>query len=439
MSTTPPTHNTLDGSKEEDDDDSILDQEFAVEFHTPQASHTTASLLPPLKRSSASACSTRSSKRARPISILEPSPPQADNEAHVDFDPQLTDFVGEMERSNSIVPHSFSGAQESSCTSSLAVNAPLPISDGRTNGSPQTFVENHHTSTVMGCKFNSIVGEVYGFPIDEQQRMFSNQFHPVDTVMAKLHYECYKAGAPQFLPDKFISIVQEAHQQFGFDLSSPFLTKRDSLMARIKKTVGASAPTPTNVNLESGLKTVIYRFDLHQRLQDHLISSTFADYENLSIPTPPNNEDSPFGLATISSDSRVHNDLASFASGEWYRQATQMPHYKQKLDSGKYLLHPLVAYMDKTGVDKIEKISVEPVAVTSADLDQTSREKAENWVLLGYVPSLKWLRQQRSPTTTTNSRSMALRDYHHCLSILLEPLKTIQSEQPQSCSDVALM
>ncbi|CAJ1952653.1 unnamed protein product [Cylindrotheca closterium] len=386
--------------------------------------------------SSLAAAACRSSKRRRsvrsPVPVPEPPPPIAARDVDdVNFDPELTDFAGEMERLKLGQPFPPNLLIECNSTcpplenSSLAVHAPLPLP----NASNRKDYPRTTTTTIMGCKLNSEIGKVYNFPMEEQQRQFSNQFLPADKVLAKIHFECYQAGSPLYLPDRIIGILQEANWTYaGFHLGSPYITKRESLLKRIEKTVGASPPTVLDVNLESGLRTRIHRFDFQARLQDHLMSNVFADYGNLSIRTPQDKDVSPF-INTMDGALEEPPTIPDFVSGEWYKKALEM--YKLDLDSGDYLLHPLVAYMDKTGIDRIEKNGLEPFAVTSANLSQGSREIAENWILLGYVPSLKWLKHQHSPTTTTNKRSLALRDYHHCLSLLLEPLKTLQTHRPQ--------
>ena len=54
-------------------------------------------------------------------------------------------------------------------------------------------------------------------------------------------------------------------------------------MARIEKRVKLPFPEETKVTLESGIKTSIYRFDLANLLQRHLMSPAFSDVENIDL------------------------------------------------------------------------------------------------------------------------------------------------------------
>ncbi|CAJ1934892.1 unnamed protein product [Cylindrotheca closterium] len=173
-----------------------------------------------------------------------PPPPIAARDLDdVNFDPELTDFAGEMERLNLGQPFPPNLLIECNSTcpplenSSLAVHAPLPLP----NASNRKDYPRTTTTTIMGCKLNSEIGKVYNFPMEEQQRQFSNQFLPADKVLAKIHFECYQAGSPLYLPDRIIGILQEANWTYaGFHLGSPYITKRESLLKRIEKTVGAT-------------------------------------------------------------------------------------------------------------------------------------------------------------------------------------------------------
>ncbi|CAJ1934893.1 unnamed protein product [Cylindrotheca closterium] len=198
--------------------------------------------------SSLAAAACRSSKRRRsvrsPVPVPEPPPPIAARDVDdVNFDPELTDFAGEMERLKLGQPFPPNLLIECNSTcpplenSSLAVHAPLPLP----NASNRKDYPRTTTTTIMGCKLNSEIGKVYNFPMEEQQRQFSNQFLPADKVLAKIHFECYQAGSPLYLPDRIIGILQEANWTYaGFHLGSPYITKRESLLKRIEKTVGAT-------------------------------------------------------------------------------------------------------------------------------------------------------------------------------------------------------
>src|SRR5210317_982055 len=271
-----------------------------------------------------------------------------------------------------------------SCSEAAAMAGPNPQTASPTPG--DGIVEIKNAGFQLHCK----PGETMLFPIEQQNAFYSSRFFGVDKVLADLHYTCYSAGAPRFLVDKIMDILR-ASKKDGFRIDHPMITKRESLMKRLQLSLNSPPPEAINVNLESGLKTTILRFDLMDRMQRHLSGPTYAEYPTHPQGTP---HTSPFGAIEISQP-----QYSCFTSSNWYRDALKM--YAPLLATGEYILHPLIGYMDKTGVDSsIEKNSLEPVAVTSAILPQAEREKVENWILLGYIPSLKWLRQQKSKTTT---------------------------------------
>ncbi|KAG9288567.1 hypothetical protein G9A89_003270, partial [Geosiphon pyriformis] len=79
-----------------------------------------------------------------------------------------------------------------------------------------------------------------------------------------------------------------------------------------------------------------------------------------------------------------------------------------------------------TGTDGIQKSAMEPLVCTSANLKQSCRNDAKNWIVLGFVPNL----ELTSSATRRNNPVDSAADYHHCLSVLLEPLKQLQKEMP---------
>jgi len=167
----------------------------------------------------------------------------------------------------------------------------------------------------------------------------------MDKVLAKIHYTCDQAGAPRYLADEILSIIKEETKYHQFDISNT--TQRESLMARIEKSIKAKPVQAIPVLLESGNTTTVYRFDFMDRLQRHLMSPIFANLDNIKLPTK-GHEKSPFKLPS------PPRDFSDITNGEWYRKALNM--YNHHLSTGKYVLHPLILYGDKTGVDKIEKI-----------------------------------------------------------------------------------
>jgi Plavaka transposase len=96
------------------------------------------------------------------------------------------------------------------------------------------------------------------------------------------------------------------------------------------------------------------------------------------------------------------------------------------LETDQYFLCPLILYVDKTGTDKIQKATLEPLVCISATLNQETRQNTMNWFIVGYLPNLEQSsKAKRSKNTKANSS-----DYHRCLEVLLKPLKEMQRTHP---------
>ena len=75
----------------------------------------------------------------------------------------------------------------------------------------------------------------------------------------------------------------------------------------------------------------------------------------------------------------------------------------------RYLLHPLTLYIDKTGVDKQQKFTLEPLVATSSILSAASKRKPANWFVIGFIPCLD---NGSSATRNVADPAAAMRDYH---------------------------
>ena len=96
------------------------------------------------------------------------------------------------------------------------------------------------------------------------------------------------------------------------------------------------------------------------------------------------------------------------------------------------MLSPLCLYIDKTGTDKVMKNSLEPLVAVSTVLNIEARRQCNHWFVVGLIPNL-----DRSSAATRRSfgqrnltKSINIREYHHCLSVLLQPLINLQKEMP---------
>jgi hypothetical protein len=95
---------------------------------------------------------------------------------------------------------------------------------------------------------------------------------------------------------------------------------------------------------------------------------------------------------------------------------------------GQTILHPLCFYIDKTGADKLQKNSLEPLVCTSSLLTAEARHDPRNWFVVGFVPNLELTSTARRTNETSKKRgkSSHARDFHNCLAKLLVDLLKLQ-------------
>ena len=273
------------------------------------------------------------------------------------------------------------------------------------------------TIRAMGLDFKLAVGKITPFSIERQTELtIGSHTVPSDRVLGNIYNMCDKAGAARYLGDQIINYLRDEVLKNRFSFQQLPL-KRDPLMKRLQKATDFKSLQTFPITLESGFETIVYRFDIPDMIQRHLLSRTFADTGKIN-PSVPN----PFSAQVANVDFR---DLCN---GRWYVDAAAK--YRHLLQTEEYILHPWVLYGDKTGVDQVERNSLEPIAITSANLTREAREDDANWILLGYVPNLKAMHKGKSASTAGTCRSTSLRDYHSCLRILLEPFLKLQQERP---------
>ena len=87
-----------------------------------------------------------------------------------------------------------------------------------------------------------------------------------------------------------------------------------------------------------------------------------------------------------------------------------------------------LSYVDKTGVDKQQKFSLEPLVATSSILSANAKRQASNWFVVGFIPNLE---TRSSAARHIADSSVSVRDYHRCLSALLQPLVAMQKHPPK--------
>ena len=247
---------------------------------------------------------------------------------------------------------------------------------------------------------------------------------PYDQSMARLYKICDDAGAPKFLCDQVLKALQEEMLSNQFDPLSSLMTTRKTFFPRVQRLLEIQPPEEIHLTLETGQEVSVFRFHFLPRLQQHLLSQSFFDLGNLSLPDA---QDVWSSVPSGGFDNPSANlDYSSSTTSLWYKDTCKL--YREKLVTGQYLLHPLTLYIDKTGADGIMKNTLEPLVCTSNIFTGKARQDCKNWFVLGFIPNLEISSSagRRSNSTTKKKRSIQVRDYHKCLSVLLQPIVDLQ-------------
>ena len=268
------------------------------------------------------------------------------------------------------------------------------------------------------CRDHNL-GKILQMPFSLQQARTITT--PWDRSMAKLYRICDDARAPRYLCDSLMSQLRQEVIENNFDPSHPDITKRNAFMHRIQKATGTLPPEQIQITLESGARVTVYRFPFMDSYQNYLLSQPFSVLENLDV-----DPEDPFGAPNLN-----RNRLEEMHDGLWFIES-----YYEFLssveDPNEYIFSDLAIYADKTGTDRIEKNSLEPVVAFCPLLKAEVREQTNAHFLLGFIPNLSTsssaLRQGRSQRQ--GSKSLSVRDYHRCLEVLLAPIKELQEKQP---------
>jgi len=256
-------------------------------------------------------------------------------------------------------------------------------------------LEDPKSIKALGLSFNLCIGATTSFTFPRQlNESIMKKTTPSQRVQATIHHMCHKAGAPRYLAADILSYLQEQLMKKRIDFhDSKTLIQPDKLMLGFQNALGIEPLEALPITLESGFRTTVFRFHIKDMMQRHLLSHAFADMENINLPVK--GLDDPFSYDPTR---KLPLDYTDLNNGHWYKAAVNK--YNELLCGGEHILHPWVLYGDKTGVDQVEKNSLEPIAISSSNLTRSVRETAS-------IPNLKSLHKERSRSTTTNSRSIA--------------------------------
>ena len=246
---------------------------------------------------------------------------------------------------------------------------------------------------------------------------------PWEKSMCTLYDICDKAGNARGFCDKFLEALRHEVANNNFDLFSNEITKRPALVQNLSRRMNVPPPIEIPVCLENGDEVLCYTFDVKSQLQQFLLMDVWGDLNNLAVSNE--NPWCHFGDPTLMGEmlngSWAHNNaldfVAKFISAEEANDCMQVP---------------LILYSDKTGVDKIEKNTLEPIMATSPLLKNSVRENHNNWFYIGLVPNLNQSSgaNRRRLKGKVRHRSSHTRDYHSCLRAILRSLCQVQQEKP---------
>ena len=308
------------------------------------------------------------------------------------------------------------------------------FSTGNTESSPYTHTE----STPMKDYFQpssskqfSKTASTFLFPIDSPE--YSYNFTVDEEAHVKIYSILEGMGAPQCAFDRIMAVIQEECIK-GWDPKKQIF-KRQKLLESLMKKIPSISPRTVHLPLENDTDfNLSYRrghndvasipvFDFKEQLEDllndHLL---FGDMENLQV-----NKENPFGRYPSFLESGVLDDIHS---GMWYKDT----YHKCISDPEEQFLAPILLYVDKTGTDKMNRYGLEPVIFTTSILKQSARNKSSSWRLLGYLPSFdeKSSAMKGTERGRTKSHGRSHRNYHLCLSVILQSLVETQKSRYMS-------
>jgi hypothetical protein len=261
-------------------------------------------------------------------------------------------------------------------------------------------------------------------------------FNKKDCAMMRLYHICDKANTPRYLADQIMAHIKDEMLRNDFDPCDPSITKRDAFMARMHKKFPSPPAEAIKVKLESFPEEVtMYRFDVVKQLQDHLLrADLYRDLGKLNV-----NQENPWDQS-CRPPFKHYNEVTD---GTWYKAAIEEhlsgqpispPNdLEDRFDDFIRFIITLELYTDSTGTDQKESFSLEPVLMSTGLLQSEFVGKPGSRFIVGYIPSLSNMKSsaaQSKKKSTVSGFGCNVRDYHKCLSILLEPLVLAQKKSP---------
>ena len=160
----------------------------------------------------------------------------------------------------------------------------------------------------------------------------------------------------------------------------------------------------------TGKTTTLIRFPFKQMLQSLLTDPGALDPDNLLI-----NWDNPYAEPVPIEELEKH-EYGDVDTGEVRRIA-----FKIYCKSGRHdVMCEIILFIDKTYVDTLGKLTVEPIIFTLSVFNRGYRSRPRAWRPIGYIPNMDAL----APNATPDEK---LEDYHFCIRVLLSELAAHQT------------
>jgi hypothetical protein len=211
--------------------------------------------------------------------------------------------------------------------------------------------------------------DVTFFDREDQPFTFTNE-RRVEVALLKVLNEI---GAPLYAFKEIMDWAADAHHtQYNF---TPQISTHEGQIAELQKWTNMSGMRPTQVHVTlagDGLQLPVVRFDFITALLSLFNDTSLNRLENLVID-PAN----PYGRY-VSPDGL----LGEVNSGAFY----DMAYENLVKDPTKDFMTCLILQMDKTTVSENADLHSHPVLFTLSCFDLETRNKAEAWRPLGYLP-----------------------------------------------------
>jgi hypothetical protein len=268
-------------------------------------------------------------------------------------------------------------------------------------------------------------------------------FTKSDRSTMRLYNICDQAGSPRYLMDSLMSQMKTEITRNQFDPLHSALTLREPFMARMHRKFPSPPPQAIQVQLECFADPItIYRFHAIDQLQHHLLrNDLYGDLSRLNV-----NRNHPFDQSTPPPPS----GMGEITDGEWYQRVISThvlrvdpeaapddlePQQAEQVQADVYrtFVLTLEEYKDSTGSDSKESFSLEPVLASTGLLDSSFNGDPTSRFILGYIPNLSNLKSSASQTRRQGTQmgyGSSVRDYHKCLSIILEAIVEAQRPPP---------